>query len=549
MSMRYKGGVISATAPATTTSYGVWTLTQQMQATGGGVWPTSPNAPTSVNAVPGNLSATVTFVAPSYTGYPAGITGYKATSTPGSFTTTGASSPLTVTGLTNGTSYTIAVQALNAAGYGTAGTSGSVTPVSPYFMGVIKLASDNLYPPQVFAQPVATNTSNMYFVGGDTSIGGALFNITTAGSLGISTLQTVPGATVFFDAVTVASSGNIYAGGYYSASGSNSWVIKFNSSGSIIWSINTQYLTYDVTGITTDSSENIYIAGSYTPYSTYGSTNSRYVLAKFNSSGAIQWQKQFGSSVDGYLSGNLVQYGSLVYGVCRHQDSTYQNFGTLVMLNSNDGSINSQIQFPSNTVFNCIVVSPSTGNLYISGQGSTGYSLLIKTDSSGALQWGQQCNVGYATTAVAIDSSENAYVLVQNNINNYTMLLVKYNSSGTIQWQRNISMPSTYQISSPSPAISANVTNGVCVNFGVYNSSATPSYFMFVALFPTDGSGSGSYTFNGGTFTYGASSASNTANSNTFSSASNSLTDTSRTVQSNSPSTAASGASLVKAAL
>jgi len=41
MSMRYKGGVISATPPTTSQSSasGSWTLSQQMQATGGGNWP------------------------------------------------------------------------------------------------------------------------------------------------------------------------------------------------------------------------------------------------------------------------------------------------------------------------------------------------------------------------------------------------------------------------------------------------------------------------------------------------------------------------------
>jgi hypothetical protein len=110
---------------------GVWTLAAQYQAIGGQNWPMAPGAPTSVSATAGDAQATVTFVAPTFTGVPPGITGYLATSTPGSFTATGASSPLTVTGLTNGTSYTIAVQATNGVQYGPAGTSGSVTPTSP----------------------------------------------------------------------------------------------------------------------------------------------------------------------------------------------------------------------------------------------------------------------------------------------------------------------------------------------------------------------------------------------------------------------------------
>ena len=107
---------------------GVWTLTAQYQAIGGQNWPMAPGAPTSVSATAGNAQATVTFVAPTFTGVPPGVTGYLATSTPGSLTATGASSPLTVTGLSNGTSYTFGVQATNGVQYGPAGTSGSVTP-------------------------------------------------------------------------------------------------------------------------------------------------------------------------------------------------------------------------------------------------------------------------------------------------------------------------------------------------------------------------------------------------------------------------------------
>ena len=75
---------------------GVWTLTAQYQAIGGQNWPMAPGAPTSVSATAGDTEATVTFVAPTFTGIPPEITGYLATSTPGGFTATGASSPLTV---------------------------------------------------------------------------------------------------------------------------------------------------------------------------------------------------------------------------------------------------------------------------------------------------------------------------------------------------------------------------------------------------------------------------------------------------------------------
>lgn len=111
---------------------GIWTVTQQMQAKGASTWPSPPGAPTIGTATGGNAQASVTFSAPSCTGYPAGVTGYRVISTPGCISNTGASSPIVVTGLTNGTSYTFKAQATNATGYGElSAASNSVTPVVP----------------------------------------------------------------------------------------------------------------------------------------------------------------------------------------------------------------------------------------------------------------------------------------------------------------------------------------------------------------------------------------------------------------------------------
>lgn len=94
---------------------------------GGGI--TVPQAPTIGTATRGNASASVTFTANGNGG--SAITGFTATSTPGGFTTSGASSPLNVTGLANGTSYTFTVHATNAIGNSAeSAASNSVTPAT-----------------------------------------------------------------------------------------------------------------------------------------------------------------------------------------------------------------------------------------------------------------------------------------------------------------------------------------------------------------------------------------------------------------------------------
>ena len=92
--------------------------------------PVPPGAPSTVVAVPGNGAATVSFSAPTSDGG-SPITGYTVTSSPGGLTAGGTDSPLTVTGLTNGTAYTFTVAATNAIGTGPSSTpSAAVTPMT-----------------------------------------------------------------------------------------------------------------------------------------------------------------------------------------------------------------------------------------------------------------------------------------------------------------------------------------------------------------------------------------------------------------------------------
>lgn len=99
---------------------------------------TVPGAPTIGTATTVNCSsATVAFTAPSCTGG-ASITGYQAACVAtGTKTGTGASSPITVSGLSPSTSYTFKVRAQNSIGYGSySGNSNSITTSAPPYMCV-----------------------------------------------------------------------------------------------------------------------------------------------------------------------------------------------------------------------------------------------------------------------------------------------------------------------------------------------------------------------------------------------------------------------------
>ncbi len=93
--------------------------------------PTAPGAPTGASAHAGDAAATVSWTAPASDGG-SPITGYRVTSSPdGRTCTTGGATSCTVTGLSNGITYTFAVVAINAVGAGPSATTGPVTPNSP----------------------------------------------------------------------------------------------------------------------------------------------------------------------------------------------------------------------------------------------------------------------------------------------------------------------------------------------------------------------------------------------------------------------------------
>lgn len=104
-----------------------------------------PGAPTIGTATAGNAQASVSFTAPASNGG-ASITGYTVTSSPGGFSGTGASSPIVVTGLSNGTAYTFTVTATNSVGTGAASSaSNSVTPVEPSVAGTCGSANAQIF--------------------------------------------------------------------------------------------------------------------------------------------------------------------------------------------------------------------------------------------------------------------------------------------------------------------------------------------------------------------------------------------------------------------
>jgi hypothetical protein len=93
-----------------------------------------PGTPTIGAATAGNASVSVAFTAPDNTGKPNTSLLYTATTTPNSITGTSPTSPITISGLANGTSYTAVVKLNNTVQDSlSSAASNSFTPIAPPF--------------------------------------------------------------------------------------------------------------------------------------------------------------------------------------------------------------------------------------------------------------------------------------------------------------------------------------------------------------------------------------------------------------------------------
>ena len=166
MSQRYRGGFLTNNPPALGIppgSYGISTLDQQTNALGQGLWPAPAQAPTGVTATSGfNTCAVVSFTAPTCRGYPATITNYTVTASPGCYTATGTSSPITVTGLVGNTNYTFKVRANNPSGL----PGLCSAPSSEVFIAVSGATAYTTAGTYSFVVPTGVTSVSMVTVGG-----------------------------------------------------------------------------------------------------------------------------------------------------------------------------------------------------------------------------------------------------------------------------------------------------------------------------------------------------------------------------------------------
>jgi hypothetical protein len=311
-----------------------------------------------------------------------------------------------------------------------------------------------------------------------------------------------------FRSIAVDSSGNVFVVGAFEGSNTSAYILKLNSSGTLLWQ-----KKFSATGaaaawsIAIDSSNNPYIACD----ASVSGAGIRASIHKFDTNGNLTWSRYIDdtSSPSGIESARAVSVSSTgdVYFSGTTNFSNFSNADVFVAKYNTSGTIQWIKTFHLGTSDSVVISGLCTysGGVYVVAQSFiTGLqieSILLKLDSNGNIVWQRKITGLYYDEfgAPDIDSTGNIYIPVniqQSSGGVYKSYIFKYDSSGALQLQRELQTSSQIKF------------QGIKVlNNSMHVAGTLGTTNILIAKLPTNGTKTGTYS----PYTYSVSSLTDTA--------------------------------------
>jgi len=255
-----------------------------------------------------------------------------------------------------------------------------------------------------------------------------------------------------YASIGIDAANNVYVtGNSYAPHGTIS-ILKYDANGNQLWIrsySDTTISTYlQVTDMVVDSPGNVFLAGS-----NIGGNAKESEIIKYSSAGDVQWVRKYfvpANDLNNLISLTLDNSGNIVASGCvRSSGSSDLDF--LTVKYSPDGDLLWSVRTDQTVkdIANC-VRTDKLGNVYIAGYSKTTDNLydfkIIKYNSSGSLEW-IRSNAGRSDiidlfhdygkkNIITIDSNESVYVdfITFSSTNVNDIATAKFNQSGELKW-------------------------------------------------------------------------------------------------------------------
>lgn len=349
------------------------------------------------------------------------------------------------------------------------------------------------------------SSGNIYATGQTNSTGAGSVDliITKYSNKGVIQWQRTLGGTnaEYGRGIAVDTSGNAYVVGYNLTTGNNIFLAKYDTNGGIQWQLNlaTSGRNQQGNGIAVDTSGNVYLVAT----ASIVGEGDNFLIAKYNSSGTLQWQRRLGGASTENGNGIAVDASANVYVTGPTNSAGAGSYDFFIAKYNTSGTIQWQRTLGDYSLDLAygIAVDPS-GNTYVTGStnisGSTAV-LTAKYDTSGTLQW-QKTLTGFSVEAgygIAVNSSGDCYLVGSTSSTGAGLediLIAKYDTNGSLYWQRYLGGASNDR----GQGIVVD-TSGNFYIVGNTQSAGAGGADILIAKLPGDGSLTGTY----GSFTYG----------------------------------------------
>jgi hypothetical protein len=308
-------------------------------------------------------------------------------------------------------------------------------------------------------------------------------------------------------AIAIDASGNIYIAGNFQSptitfgtttltnvSGHDVFLVKLNSSGTVIWARSAQgsstaTYNFQTTALTADNSGNVIITGYFDSSITFGSqrlVNTHYAgsdifIAKYDGSGNLLWAESSIGMGGGDASAGLATDASANIYVTGSFTSTLMSFDGVSVTNGGGGNNMFVAKFTtagspvwaeafgdSTDVSSEGIATDASGNIFVTGgfDGATvtfgtttltnastpgmNYNdiFLVKFNNSGDVIWAKSAGGTNEDIAqsIAVSSSGDVYIsgmfqspsitFGSDTLDNFELFVVKYNTNGTVIWAK-----------------------------------------------------------------------------------------------------------------